>query len=498
MTDNDLSNWMSNLPNGLALSRITIPGTHDSSTFLPNVLDLSGYVQTQTLDFSDQLAAGCRFLDIRCLINSSGSLNLCHGPVDLKVNLQAAIDSCTQFLKTNPQECVLMSISKDKSADTTADFLAAIGPYLTDNQDVFYQESSIPELGAVRGKIVLLRRYDNSSGGPGINCPFETNTAFSSSINSYQMLYGEDLYNPTSVSDKESAIQNNLVRALYNQDSDNLYITFTSGYINNLIPPYLQNPSDLAGKINPWLADFLTNLPVNNPLGILAMDFVENVSVPQLLSFDNSNPPSTVLKQVEGSSSSYFPGDNVGSESTYVDSDELVAPAGQVALGFQLSLGGNRIFPNLLFGGMDGSNQSWTTAPSSDENYFPKGGASGIGDTGSDTMYIDSNLVMAPEGQVVIGVGFYEKGNRVALQLYCGTPSKQFSDAAWVQNDNSSSVSGYFVGGSNLSSFYVEDNSITCDPGYVVVGIGLMQGGENWTYANRISYQILTAPAAAF
>ena len=513
MTTLDLSGWMSQLADDLPLSSITIPGTHDSSTFLADSGEGAGFVKTQTLDFGGQLAAGCRFFDIRCFVTAQNQLELCHANFPMGDDFQTALDVFSSFLNDNPKETILMSVKEDAANQGTVVFSSVFDTYYQANETLFNKSNIIPKLGETRGQVVLLRRFDDPQGEKGLDFPFSDNTSFQNAMdeNSSQYLFGEDVYNPKTISYKQSAIQNNLNRALYDNDANHLYATFTSGYVDSAEPPEVDTPLDLSQEINPWLSDFLSRVDSRSPLGIIAMDFVESVDVPLLLSFSDTNVPQLELKQVIGTSTSYFPSGGLGETSTYVDTDVISAPEGQVVLGFHLILAGNRIFPRVLFGDMGGTNQHWETPQSNSNNYFPKGGASGIGDKGDKTMYMDSNLVLAPAGEVVVGIGLYQKGtenfpngsndnpngNRVAIKLNCA-PASDLSNTHWVESDNVSSESGYFDGDYNLSPLYVESNDLVADPGFVVVGLAFMQGGANWTYDNRISYQILTAPTSSF
>ena len=55
-------NWMSALPDDVSLSRLTIPGTHESCARNAP----TSYVDCQDLGLADQLNAGIRYVDIRC------------------------------------------------------------------------------------------------------------------------------------------------------------------------------------------------------------------------------------------------------------------------------------------------------------------------------------------------------------------------------------------------------------------------------------------------
>lgn len=496
-----LENWMQLVDDDTMLTRMTIPGTHDSSTYL-SVDNPTGLIQCQytDFDFMAQLNAGVRFLDIRCAVDGSNLLELCHDIYGLGADFSLVLNTCSDFLNANPTETILLSLKQDADPSplSTDDFETAFKDnYYTPNQSLFYAENSVPNLGDVRGKIVLLRRFD-STDNLGVYMDFDDNTSFENPITSTLNLIGEDLYEPDDVDDKIAAITANLQEAVADQSEDNLYISFTSATI-----PDSTTPEAIAGQVNPIVQRLVIGFGNHNSIGIVPMDYMTS-DLATILIFQNADFDGFSWVQCVEDGDSYAPydasedehfsfGDSKGY--TWIDSSDLVAPKGQVAMGFQLALQGNRIYPCLQFGEI-GSSGTWTkNQPVDDQNYFPQGGSSGIGDTGSDTVYIDTNPVLAPIGQVVIGAGFYQKGNRVAPKILCGTPSKNFEDSQWYLNSDSNADAGYFVPGGNLSDFYMETNTVPCDGGNVMVGLALCKGV---TYGNRVSSQVMQAPASHY
>ena len=501
MSNSNLSNWMTSIDGSRLLTRLTIPGTHDSSTFLADPKLGLGYAKTQNLSFEQQFESGVRFLDIRCFVLFNNHLELCHGDLSLGKDLQFAIDACVNFLTNNPGECILMSVKEDSTNNGSVSFIDAFDAYYVANKTAFYNTNIYPVLRDVRGKIVLLNRFDMSNKALGLRLPFSYNTSFRNNVaGTSQIVCGEDLNEPKMVGDKKSAIQNNINLAFYDRNPDHLYISFTSAYMT-----LEYKPDSMSKLINPWLMDFISLLPNKSPVGILAIDFIDSIAVDKLVAFNTLGQNPYALKQCIGSSTSYFPSKNINSSPTYVGTNSIIASSNQAVFGFQLISLGNRIYPSLQFGNLNTRDRTWKTPDAASKDYFPQDGTSGIGEFYPKAFYVDSNIVSAPKGQVVIGVALYEKINpddnkdrRVAIKLLCGTPSKNYSDQSWVTNENFSTLSGTFVQGYNLSNFYVEDSQLVCDVGQVVVGIGLMQGGLSWTYSNRISYQIVTASVTSF
>jgi 1-phosphatidylinositol phosphodiesterase len=135
-------------------------GTHDTASFHGGDI-----TQTQSMSLTEQLKMGVRAMDIRCQ-HMNNTLRIYHGIQDQKRSCEEAISEVVQFLKSNPSETVLMKISADgttaKNNTNTYEqaFLSVYNKY----KSYFWvgDFGSIPYLGNVRGKIVILQAF---SGG---------------------------------------------------------------------------------------------------------------------------------------------------------------------------------------------------------------------------------------------------------------------------------------------------------------------------------------------
>ncbi|USP74393.1 1-phosphatidylinositol phosphodiesterase [Curvularia clavata] len=164
------SSWMAALPDNLPLSAISIPGTHNSHTHyraLPSV-------RCQVHDIKTQLENGIRFLDIRVQPThatdlSKKDLYLVHGAFPISLSgpkyLEPILQTCYDFLSTNPSETVLISLKREGVGSATDEHLAQLleKHYITPNPSLWYTQNSIPYLHSVRGKLVLIRRYTTST-----------------------------------------------------------------------------------------------------------------------------------------------------------------------------------------------------------------------------------------------------------------------------------------------------------------------------------------------
>ncbi|XPS74915.1 Phosphatidylinositol diacylglycerol-lyase [Ascochyta lentis] len=165
----DYRNWMAALPDTLPLSAISIPGTHNSHTYykaLPSV-------KCQSVDIKTQLENGIRFLDIRAQpVHASDAgkkhMYLVHGAFPISLTgpkyLDPILETCYSFLAAHPSESILVSLKREGVGSSTDEHFARIlqDHYIGPNASRWHTEPTIPYLGRVRAKLVLLRRYSTA------------------------------------------------------------------------------------------------------------------------------------------------------------------------------------------------------------------------------------------------------------------------------------------------------------------------------------------------
>ena len=166
----DYSQWMQTIPDAFPLSAISMPGTHNSHTYykaLPSV-------KCQAVDIKTQLENGIRYLDIRAQPThatdpSKKHMYLVHGAFPISLTgpkyLAPILETCYRFLAAHPSETLLVSLKREGVGAATDEHFARIlqDHYIGPNASKWYTDTKIPYLGAVRGKCVLLRRYETPS-----------------------------------------------------------------------------------------------------------------------------------------------------------------------------------------------------------------------------------------------------------------------------------------------------------------------------------------------
>ena len=204
---------------------------------------------------------GVRYLDVRVRhVNDSFSVH--HGKVYQKHRFGRVLKDVDDFLRDNPTETIIMSVKSEhtgagntRSFEKTFDWYVA-GSYANHR---WYLGTTVPKLGEVRGKIVLLRRFGAKS-AKGID--------LSDWQNPGAVVRIQDNYKVRTPTKKWNSITPMLEDAL-NGPFYILYMNFASAYTGDVIP-------DIKGVskfINPWMSKHLDSFGAGR-LGVLSFDHI--------------------------------------------------------------------------------------------------------------------------------------------------------------------------------------------------------------------------------
>ncbi len=253
--------WMANQPDATSLATLSIPGTHDSAArFEPQ----AGLARTQDLTIAEQLAAGVRYLDIRCRHVDDHFL-LYHGAIDQNQTFEELLVTLDTFLAAHPTETIITSVKEEATpSGNTRPFDATFASYLTDRWST---APTVPTLGDARGTLVLLRRFASTM-ALGIDATaWPDNTTFSIA----NVLRVQDAYMVTDNSAKWAAITALLTEAR-GASGTTLFLDYTSGYQTMAALPNIPIVSDdINARLDAYLADPAT---ADAHLGVLVMDHV--------------------------------------------------------------------------------------------------------------------------------------------------------------------------------------------------------------------------------
>jgi hypothetical protein len=151
------SDWMSFLSDSTQLSKMSIPGTHDSGARVGGIA-----FEAQAWSISEQLDAGVRYLDIRTRRTHAPGIHalaIHHSYVFQNLRFNDVMDSVVTFLKKHPYETIIMRVVGDEYgaeegsktyAEIWRDYAPKYGKYFA------AATSSLPTLGALRGKVYVL------------------------------------------------------------------------------------------------------------------------------------------------------------------------------------------------------------------------------------------------------------------------------------------------------------------------------------------------------
>jgi uncharacterized protein (TIGR02145 family) len=277
-----LPDWMSMIDDDKYLSEITIPGTHDSGADLHTSEQgtESKYTITQNFRLSNQLLLGVRWFDIRLGYDSDGGLSVHHANYYLHKNFTDLLDAAEDFLSNHPTEVVIFMVKQETwTGHKTAsdhDFQQAVMSHIwgrTNWQSRYYLvPGRVPKMSEVRGKIVLVRQYDNALnvGNPGIKFKWDENTTGGYFTNEGITIFVQDHYKLATVSygTKCDQIKDCVRKAHAETDPQKFNLNFTSGEQD--LNHYLET---IASSINPEIDDWLMTPQIYRKCGIIMVNY---------------------------------------------------------------------------------------------------------------------------------------------------------------------------------------------------------------------------------
>ena len=276
--------WMARVPDDRKLSQLSLPGTHESCTAF-----ITPIASAQAWSLQTQLEHGIRYVDIRCRHIDDG-FAIHHDEVYVGFNFGEGVrDVCVNFLQAHPTECIVMQVKHEyiDGGDNALTFQEVFDNYVQGFESFFYLDDHVPTLGEVRGKIVVVRRFDldNGSGPRGLvpltwgdNQTFKIQyPAGTGEIVTFNI---QDQYavDPANLGAKWSEVQALLYQAS-TDTSDAWYINFASGWSAGAYP------NVVAAHINPPLSDFVDGTyPAR--LGTLMLDFPDDNLITRIVNLN--------------------------------------------------------------------------------------------------------------------------------------------------------------------------------------------------------------------
>jgi 1-phosphatidylinositol phosphodiesterase len=289
-----------NNPDGVKLSQLAIPGTHDSGADGGRDNDM---LYTQCLNFDEQLRYGIRFFDIR-VRHFGNSFAIHHGAFFLNKHFDQFLNSVQKFLDRNPSETILFRLKHEHTEEkNTRNMLQTLDAYLKGRNRFLQTKKRDITLKKARGKFIIMS--DNGW--------FDSRGMSYGSSNiqdAYSLDNNWDLYS------KWEKVRDQLHRAK-DGDSNTFYINYLSGSGGSF--PYFvasghTDPSTSAsrlstGRTTPGWKDSYPDFPRTTCfIGICTISF-EGTNIlarDRIKNFNEGKQPRTV-----GIIVADFPGDDL-------------------------------------------------------------------------------------------------------------------------------------------------------------------------------------------
>lgn len=198
------NDWMKDIDGTKYISEISIPGTHNSGALYEPAY---GVAKCQKYTIGDQLDMGVRFLDVRASV-SFGKLKISHGIVYQGQNFEKFVNACYDFLKENPSETVIFSLrNEDGEGEKNSKFISLLKKEINSNENMWYTQNKLPKLYEVRGRLVLINRFDREC-DLGLNAAhsWSNNSALFSIYNDGYFINVQDVYAPETIDIKKDAV----------------------------------------------------------------------------------------------------------------------------------------------------------------------------------------------------------------------------------------------------------------------------------------------------
>ena len=261
------SQWMSRFADDTLLSQMSLPGTHDSCA-LHDGLSF-GFAKCQTWPLADQLKAGIRFLDIRCR-HLNNRFAIYHGVINQKMTFQEVRDVCHEFLRAHPSECIVMSVKEESSAkNNSRSFAETFADSIKNDGPLWHRSRHIPELRAVRGRIVLIDRVGTLGGIP------------------WGTLERQDRFNAP------LTLKSRLIRSHFQKASKAKKTQWFVNFCSGTLPGKLMTPRKYAVQSNQVALEFLRRANGRAParLGTVVMDFPGEELLKRIVESNFTNGP---------------------------------------------------------------------------------------------------------------------------------------------------------------------------------------------------------------
>lgn len=266
------SDWMKSLDGRLFLGQLSIPGTHDSTTWKMGRGTGTEWHRCQNLTIDKQLEMGVRYFDIRVDLRWA----VCHGKGGKKamcnVHMYEIVDSFRNFLSSEKSkgEVLLVRIKHEDTAGSDEEFLDGYNKRIKGESFWWKRPNSkeirMPRLEDVRGKAIIFDQMGSSKKHPfkafndGYGFKWDNSSIWAPGQDSWKEL------NPEKKRDLIVAEFNNVTPMKFSINH-----VSASGRRG-----FKTTPSHHDSAIYPKIMEHLLKHP-NQPTGVLVWDYIDDV-----------------------------------------------------------------------------------------------------------------------------------------------------------------------------------------------------------------------------
>ncbi|MDO5746122.1 MAG: hypothetical protein Q4P66_00435 [Actinomycetaceae bacterium] len=258
------AHWMRSLDDYHPITRLAIPGTHDTMTHTCP----QRYYRTQHLSLWDQLQCGTRFFDLRLTKNMVAA----HREWISDISVHDIFSTLMTFLEQNPSEFIMARIqnaneNKDDFPEYTQALHENIARY-TNNMYIFGAEEKArvrwPMLHKVRGRIIALECAPHEYGATVVN-----NQRWAAYWHGNETILLQDEWDGPALQKKKEAIEH-MVTATHEENILALnHISATNGELGY--------PDAYAAELNPFTGRLNVQLSNSSQdsYGVQIFDFID-------------------------------------------------------------------------------------------------------------------------------------------------------------------------------------------------------------------------------
>jgi 1-phosphatidylinositol phosphodiesterase len=272
--------WMASIPNSVKLHKISIPGTHDSGALFSGWGDDDpeiSWVKCQSWSIEDQLKAGIRYLDIR-VRRTGESFTIYHGRYDQHQDFDDVMKTITGFLSAHPSETILMRVKRETKITGEGKTFSWIWDHYMWDADHRYAEylwksgegKRIPNIGSIRGKIVVLRNDKEIPDRWGLN--YKDYRKDPSSIMKIQdgWKLSHTGHGDTITLKSKKRMIKDYISTASDEENNRLILNHLSG-VGSF--PGIETPLHVARETNPYTYDYIGDYEGPQILGVVIMDY---------------------------------------------------------------------------------------------------------------------------------------------------------------------------------------------------------------------------------